>query len=346
MTFVDRIIPSGYLFRNLLQTKISVKTNFRITPKPLILIWESFNRCNANCAYCNLRGRDGSGEKILSETEARALIDQSAALGVSCFSISGGGEPLLRKDIGRNIAYCKKKGMFVALTTNGHLIKNENRNDILKADIVTISLDSLNPETNRRRRGNEKYLQKTMEGIQTLVRNKKNTYLCVQAVIDEENWREINEFNKYFYSMGVDTLFQPLYNHNFNIPRLEWAERIRKLNYINPLTKWIMKPYMKRFPQIADGSWKGSCLAGSISFVVSAQGRFMACHLRREFTRDLRKTSLLTAWRELREVRKKLYRHDRGCVCGDTAILPYSMVVDLGKSYRSYTEAAYNDELP
>jgi MoaA/NifB/PqqE/SkfB family radical SAM enzyme len=315
-------------FRNLLKTRIAVRTGFRIDPKPLILIWESTNRCNAKCTYCDFWRQGPAEEDILDETEIRDLIDQAAAMGVCCFSISGGGEPLLRDDMGRNIDYCKKKGLAVAVTTNGLLIDAKHAQDLLKADVVTVSLDSLDEAKNNKRRGTRDYFRRSLEGIKILIRNNKNTYLCVQSVLDEENWREINEINDYFYRMGVDTVFQPRYNHVFSIPRDEWHKRINQLRYRNFLTRKLLRGFMETFPRIADHSWRGSCLAGSVALVVSAKGELSVCHLKRDFSEDLRKKSLQSAWSDMRHIRTKLLLPDRNCICGDTAIVPYSMLVE------------------
>ena len=90
------MIPFGQLpalahfFRNYMKTKMALTSGFRIDPAPFILIWESNNRCNARCSYCDFWRMDGENEEILDEAEVRDLIDQAAALGVCCFSISGG----------------------------------------------------------------------------------------------------------------------------------------------------------------------------------------------------------------------------------------------------------------
>lgn len=327
------MIPFGQLpalahfFRNFLKAKVAVKTEFRVDPSPFILIWESNNRCNARCSYCDFWREGAKDENILDEPEVRDLINQAAALGVCCFSISGGGDPLLREDIGRNIEYCKKKGLTVAVTTNGLLIDSRRSEDLLKADVVTVSLDSLDEEKNNRRRGTQDYLQRSLEGLKTLVSKNKNTYLCVQSVLDEENWMEINEINQYFFNLGIDTLFQPRYNHIFSIPKDEWKERVNKLRYRNFLTRRLLKGFMEIFPRIADGSWRGGCLAGSVSFVISAKGELLVCHLNKDFSEDLRKKSLESAWKDMRAIRSRLILPERDCICGDTAILPYSMLL-------------------
>lgn len=328
MNAIQQVPALARFSRNLLKTRLATWSDFRRDPVPILLIWESNNRCNARCAYCDF-WREGPGEEeILREPEVRDLIDQTASLGVCCFSISGGGDPLLREDLGRNIVYAKAKGLTVAVTTNGLRIDDRTLPHLRRADVVTVSLDSLDPAVNRRRRGVQDYQERCLAGIRRLAGNGGNTYICVQAVVDEENWREMNEINDYFYALGVDTLFQPRYHHTFHIPRDEWRQRAGKLRYHNGLTRRLLKGFTEVFPEIADGSWRGTCLAGSVAFVVTSTGEVRACHLRRDGSWNLRETSLAAVWKDMRSVRRTLRAPDeRDCTCGDTAILPYSMLL-------------------
>ena len=62
-----------------------------------------------------------------------------AKLGTQIVSFTG-GEPLLRKDIGKIIDYSKKKGLFTMLVTNGCLVSHKI-NDLKNLDILCVSLD-------------------------------------------------------------------------------------------------------------------------------------------------------------------------------------------------------------
>jgi MoaA/NifB/PqqE/SkfB family radical SAM enzyme len=313
--------------RCLIKTKVAVMSGFRVHPVPAVLIWESNARCNARCPYCDFRNNGPEEKDVLSEQEAKDLIDQASALGVGCFSITGGGEPLLREDIEVIIRYAKKKGMAVAVTTNGLLINEKSIKYLLEANIITVSLDSLDEEVNSVRRGSKEHLRKSLAGIELLAAKNRNNYICVQSVVDEENWREMNALNDRFYSLGVDTLFQPRYHHTFTIPKEEWIERVGKLRYRCTLTRKLLREFMTKFTQIADGTWRGSCLAGSVALVVSASGDILVCHLRRENAYNIKQTSLLAAWQDMRPIRRILLQPERDCICGDTAIVPYSMLL-------------------
>ncbi len=316
-------------FRNLALTRRSLSSDFgpgRL-PRPLILIWESTNRCVARCAYCDFWKAGPESAELLSEAQVKDLMDQAAALGLCCFSISGGGDPLLRDDLGELIRYGRQKRLAVAVTTNGLLISHSNVDYLLQADVITISIDSLDAERNNRRRGLPDYLAKALAGLKLLLRRNTRTYICVQSVLDEENWSEVNAINRYFFDLGIDTLFQPRYNHPFHIPAQEWRSRTARLKYHRRLTHRLIMPFMDRFPALAAGTWRGGCLAGSVAFVVTSVGEMLPCHLRRETAWNLKQQSLASAWTAMQPLRRSLAAAERKCLCGDTAILPYSLLL-------------------
>jgi len=89
------------------------------------------SKCNLNCPKCFYRG---DGELPL-ETIIR-LFDEWASYGVVSVAI-GGGEPLLHPEIKKITLEAKKRGFYVAVTTNGTILKQ------VRADRVHVSYDSV-----------------------------------------------------------------------------------------------------------------------------------------------------------------------------------------------------------
>jgi MoaA/NifB/PqqE/SkfB family radical SAM enzyme len=67
------------------------------------------------------------------------VIDELAKMGTRVIIFSG-GEPLLRDDIGEIIGYCRSKGIFTGLTSNGDLVERKI-NEIKKLNVLKLSLD-------------------------------------------------------------------------------------------------------------------------------------------------------------------------------------------------------------
>lgn len=307
-----------------LSLKVARWTNYRITPRPLILVWESTNQCNSQCQYCASWNTPHTNSNLLKEDEIKTLLYSAVRMGLCGFVITGGGEPLLREDVFEIIKFAKQLGLWVALTTNGTLITQRNVREVLQTDLITVSVDSIDRNKNNLRRGNEGY-EKVMNSIELLRTYNEKTYLTVQAVIDEKNWREINDFNEFFYLKGYDTIFQLIYNKHFYIDAGEWKKRVHDLKYHRAFTASLHNNFLLRFPEIAMGKTKVPCLAGSTNFVISPTGALMICNTFREPGNDLRRISFKTAWKKINVLRRYVESPERRCICGNTCFIPISI---------------------
>src|SRR5574341_579259 len=73
--------------------------NIMTYPAPRLIFWETTAGCNLRCIHCRrVTVADQLTPQDLKTGEARALVDQIAAVGKPVFVLSG-GEPLFRPDI-------------------------------------------------------------------------------------------------------------------------------------------------------------------------------------------------------------------------------------------------------
>ncbi|MEX3776438.1 heme d1 biosynthesis radical SAM protein NirJ [Pseudomonas sp. MYb118] len=109
-----------------------------------VVIWNLLRRCNLTCKHCYATSADSVFRDELDTTTAMTVIDDLHDAGVKVLILSG-GEPLLRHDLFVLSAYARSKGFFVALSTNGTLINEDNIAHIRAAqfDYVGISIDGL-----------------------------------------------------------------------------------------------------------------------------------------------------------------------------------------------------------
>lgn len=330
-----KIKYSTTLIRNLIRQKLAIETKYRILPKPTVLVVECINSCNSKCIYCDIWKEDHSKDEILTESEIKKIISEARKLGIFSVALTGGGEPLLRKDLSNIISHCKKNDLHILIATNGTLIGEENVDMLLELDCLLISIDSVDEKKHNFRRGIKEGFTKTMAGIELVVRKNenKNTYLITQSVVDEANWHEVPEINEYFYSKGVDTAFILLYNHFFTIPEKEWQDMIKKIRYHSRITKILMSRFLRYFPKLASGEFIPPCYAGDYCFVVTATADLLPCCRIRKPICNLRDTSLSVAWNALEmQCRNEINSRDRKCVCGDTLMMPISLLL-AGNSY-------------
>jgi len=103
---------------------------------PLFVTWALTYRCNHNCFYCGTN--DLMSEDLDTETTL-SFINEMSQMGTKIISFTG-GEPLLRDDIDIIVNYCKTKGIYVSMNTNGFLLPNKAEK-IKRIDRIVFSLD-------------------------------------------------------------------------------------------------------------------------------------------------------------------------------------------------------------
>lgn len=159
------------------------------------------DRCNLRCTYCmpaEVFGPDYTflpRAELLSFEEIERLARVFVGLGVQKLRITG-GEPTLRRDLPELIGLLSRiEGVQdIAMTTNGLLLPRLAP-DLKAAGLerVTVSIDSLDPETFGRMNGLGTHPQKVLDGIEAALQAglgvKINT--VVQRGVNDEHLREL-----------------------------------------------------------------------------------------------------------------------------------------------------------
>ncbi len=145
-----------------------LKTTLEDTPQRelngTIAIWNFTNRCNLNCLHCYSKSSP-YGEDTLSTRKIFEIIDQLKEGGVK-FIIFSGGEPLIRKDIFKIASYCKEKGIFTYLSSNGLYITPNNAKEIVESfGYIGISIDG-DEKTHNYFRGLEGAYKRSLKSIE------------------------------------------------------------------------------------------------------------------------------------------------------------------------------------
>jgi mycofactocin radical SAM maturase len=124
---------------------------------PICLTWELTYACNLECIHC-LSSSGRRDPRELSTEQAKAVLDELAALQVFYINI-GGGEPMVRRDFFDIIEYSVSKGIGVKFSTNGAYIDSEKAKRLTDMDYldIQISLDGADAATNDVVRGAGSY---------------------------------------------------------------------------------------------------------------------------------------------------------------------------------------------
>ncbi len=107
------------------------------------------NECNLDCARCYYRS-SSDPVKQLSYKNLKDLFEEWKRFRLTSIAI-GGGEPMLHPDIKKIVEMGIAMGFFMAVTTNGTILKP------IKANRINISYDEIHPTWK-----NEKLIQKAI----------------------------------------------------------------------------------------------------------------------------------------------------------------------------------------
>lgn len=172
---------------------------------PLAVSWALTYRCGLKCAYCDYWNQKTNE---LSFSQILKIIDEIAKAKVKFISFTG-GDPLLRKDIGKIINYTYSKGIFVSLSTNGLLVP-EKIDELKNADRTQVSIDG--PEKiNDILRGNGSY-KAALLATKTLIKAGKKVRIA--TVISKNNINQLDHVLSLSSRFKIPILFQPV---TFNI---------------------------------------------------------------------------------------------------------------------------------
>ena len=280
------------------------------------------NLCNQNCIWCTYyywKTKDMmDGKAMLSSLESMAEC------GVKGVIFTGGGEPLMHKDVPAAIERTRKLGMEPALTTNGALL-NEKTCRIV-ADSCTwvrISLDAATPETHKRihrTHGND--FERIMDNIKELARlkeNGSNVTLGAQLILHKSNINEIAILAKMLRETGADNLqiIPETKYEGMQVPPKFFGDALVRCRQAKKLENRVFRVFIRKIEDIMSphtnyGRTYSRCYGHYFNTTIAADSNvYLCCHFMgmKEYSYgDLRKSSFREIWDSQRrkEVMKKL----------------------------------------
>jgi MoaA/NifB/PqqE/SkfB family radical SAM enzyme len=128
--------------------KAAIDNGIRNRPRPLILLLEPTERCNARCSFCYHWQEETGPELTLPEIE-RLLAD---AWELGCrFLYFSGGEPTIYRHTEGALAAARRQGYNISMTTNGSRLAARLPELAPYLDGVTVSLDWADERHDRER---------------------------------------------------------------------------------------------------------------------------------------------------------------------------------------------------
>ena len=168
---------------------------------PICLTWELTYACNLACVHC-LSSSGQRDDRELSTEQAKAVLDELAALQVFYINI-GGGEPMIRRDFFEIVEHSIANNIGVKFSTNGAFIDKKNAERLAAMDYldIQISLDGTDAVTNDAVRGKGSY--------DTAIRAMDNLKAAgfgqfkISVVVTRHNVDQLDEFKALADSYGA-----------------------------------------------------------------------------------------------------------------------------------------------
>ena len=291
----------------------SAKTGVRVPP---LMILSITRRCNLRCAGCFVEAQGRPAGDELSMAELRTLLADARDLGVSMVALAG-GEPLARPQILDVVA--DFPDLVFPLVTNGSLLDDAVLAKIerLRNVIPVVSLEGLEPETDRRRgSGVHQRALDAMERMREL-----RIFFGTSIMITRRNFGLVT--SRRFVGDLVDRGSRLFFYVDY-VPIKAGTEHLvpsETQRGLEPFTMMLLRTEFRALFMASSASEAafGGCMAAGEGFVhVSAEGDLEPCPFSPVSDTNLREVPLRVALqsrllRNIRESGEHLSEADGGC---------------------------------
>ncbi len=170
---------------------------------PRLVFWELTTGCNLRCVHCRASAQALASPFDLSTPDALKVINEISSHSRPILVLSG-GEPLFRKDIFEIAAYATKKGLLVALATNGTLVTSEVAQKLKDAGVrrVAISLDGADAATHDSFRGIPGSFNLALRGMAYIQDAGISTQ--INTTVTRNNMHQLPQMYDLALGLGVD----------------------------------------------------------------------------------------------------------------------------------------------
>jgi len=172
---------------------------------PFQVVWNITHRCNMNCKHC-YETAGTQKRKELGKNEVIKAIDILADNGVTSLAFSG-GEPSIHPHILEYISHARKKGLYVAMATNGYILADESRcRKFVDAGLqfVQISIDSINPYSHDTFRGVKGSWKRACKAVKNF--SAYDVFVEVAMTVTADNCHQIQDMMELVHKLGADWL--------------------------------------------------------------------------------------------------------------------------------------------
>ncbi len=177
-----------------------------ITHKPFFLAHAMTFGCNSRCKSCTYWKNTPRMKEDLSTEGVFQLLDEAYDAGMRGYYMFG-GEPLIRRDIGKITDYAKEKGFITVMNTNGSFLEKK-AHELENLDFAFVSVDYYN-EYDDFIRGRPGTFNEVMRGIDAVKKIGK-TKVSLVTTISRLNWDAIRPMAQLAQNLGIGISFNSI----------------------------------------------------------------------------------------------------------------------------------------
>ena len=228
-------------------------------------------RCNARCHFCTIwKDRSIPSTRETPSHHVCRNLDEVKRAGVKVVDFTG-GEPLLYPDLAQVLAFAKKIGLRVTLTTNGILYPDRAREITGLVDILQFSIDAATPQRHDACKGVPSF-DRVMESIET-ARSLGERPTIIHTVTNE-NLLSVPDVITMAQNIKVPLFLNPCfeYSGNHGLSR-KGAIQLNTLARGKGVT--VDRGFLKFFIDGGNRIDKPLCLAVSSTIVISPDDRLI-----------------------------------------------------------------------
>jgi MoaA/NifB/PqqE/SkfB family radical SAM enzyme len=192
---------------------LSMARSRAFTHKPFFLAHAATFGCNSRCKMCTYWQLTPRMKEDLTTEEVFELLDEAYDFGMRGYYLFG-GEPLIRKDIGKLVDYAKQRGFLTTMNTNASLLASKAAS-LRNLDFAFVSLDYFN-EYNDFIRGRRGDFDDVIRGIRR-IREVGNTRVTLVTTISTLNLDAVEPMARLARELRVGI------SYNFVEPTLDFG---------------------------------------------------------------------------------------------------------------------------
>jgi MoaA/NifB/PqqE/SkfB family radical SAM enzyme len=227
------------------------------------------NACNINCIFCweRIRWKKGTKKDRISDERLLELTKEfcQPSLRPKQVTITGGGEPLLKKEVVlKMIKEIKKHSIKCEVITNGTLFDEKSAKRMIsnKLDNLIISVNSADPKIDDFLHGAPGAHKKILEGLKLFMKLKKKKCselprLRFNVVITKYNYIGISNIVKMAAEYNVDEVFLRLVTEppfkgkpgKLSVPREEYDKFLEEIKQAEKIASSLKVSFQKIFDE-------------------------------------------------------------------------------------------------